>query len=148
MGVWPCSSEYMGNTSWNFFSYYCSFLGTGVTKVEEQIWEDLEMSMFCIHDVKSQNNKKILFKKYIFKCLWVFCLHVSKCTACIPGTHRDQKKVLNPSDLSPGLLQVFLTLSHLSSPVLWAFFFLPSSRFHVAQSDLKFLILLFLPHKC
>lgn len=39
-------------------------------------------------------------------CVWVFCLHVCVCVMCMAGTHRGQKRELDPLEQE---LQVFVT---------------------------------------
>lgn len=68
----------------------------------------------------------MLFKnvyEYFKKCIWISCLYVYKCTAYIPNAQRGQKRVLNPSELNPGPLQLFLTTGPFLQPCCLCFFY-------------------------
>lgn len=70
----------------------------------------------------------MLFKnvhEYFKKCIWISCLYVYKCTAYIPNAQRGQKRVLNPSELNPGPLQLFLTTGPFLQPCCLCFFLIP-----------------------
>lgn len=68
----------------------------------------------------------MLFKnvyEYFKKCIWISCLYVYKCTAYIPNAQRGQERVLNPSELNPGPLQLFLTTGPFLQPRCLCFFY-------------------------